>query len=458
MSFENFQLHPIIERNLGLMGFRQAREIQRQTILPMLAGRDVIGLAEAGSGKTVAFITPIANHLISEKPARAKGRPIAPASRLRALILCPTRELAQQVADEAAQIAQGSVLRTACAYGKVALSPQIEALERGVDLLVATPGRVRELIDAGALSLSYIKHLAIDEADRMLDLGFLPQVTAILETIPSNRQTALFTATMPREIEELSARFLNDPVRVEIGRHTTPVKHVQQHMLPVDEHDKVALLLHLLEHQSKEARSQAGRRGVLVFCRTKRRVGWVGTALERNNITVGMLHGDRSQAQRQRALDRFANDELRVLVATDVAGRGLHIPSVKTVVNYDVPTPPEEYVHRIGRAGHGGKTGEAFTFLTPDDRDRRNWRSILDSTGSEIFAESVPGFEPTIDVRRKARSRTERAAELVGEPEQLSNRARKRKAKPQKRSRKSRPIKKNQMPGQGVVRRAGGSK
>ena len=455
-NFDDLGLHRIIVRNLELMGYRAPRQIQADAIPPVLAGRDVIGLAEAGSGKTAAFLAPIEHHLILNKPHQPKGRPVNPASRLRALVLCPTRELAQQVADEAGAIAQGSVLRVACAFGKVAISPQAQAIARGVDVLVATPGRVRELIDSGALSLAFIRHVAIDEADRMLDMGFLPQVDAILRVIPngdgtavetenanqgSRRQTLLFTATMPGEIADLASQYLNDPVRIEIGRHTTPVQHVTQHLLPVSDDDKVAMLLHMLEHGK--------RRGVLVFCRTRRRVGWVGTALERNGISAGMLHGDRSQAQRQRALDRFANDELRVLVATDVAARGLHVPAVKTVVNYDVALTPEEHVHRIGRAGHGGgATGEAFTLLTPDDRDRRHWRSILDVTATPIYAESLEGFTPSKPVQRRTKPALSITKRESGE---------KRKTKPSRQqrptSRKSRPIKKGQNPGRGVVRR-----
>jgi ATP-dependent RNA helicase RhlE len=460
-GFESLGLHPIIVRNLELMGYHSPRAIQAQVIPAILAGRDVIGLAEAGSGKTAAFAVPLAHRLISAKPAQTKGRPINPVSRLRALALCPTRELAQQVADEAGAIMQGSVLRVACAYGKVAISPQAQAIARGVDLLVATPGRVRELLESGALSLAYIKHIVIDEADRMLDMGFLPQVRAILQAIPnvtqsnrdgvvkgSGRQTLLFTATLPREIEELSAQFLNDPARIEIGRHTTPVQHVAQHLLPGSDDDKVAMLLHLIE--------QKKRRGVMVFCRTRRRVGWVGTALERNGISVGMLHGERSQAQRQRALDRFANDELRVMVATDVAARGLHIPGVKTVVNYDVAMTPEEHVHRIGRAGHGsGATGEAYTFLTPDDRDRRHWRAILDVTATPIYAEELEGFKPAAPVKR--RSAPARDSGDAEPNRQTENRPAKRRPKTSKQkkptSRKSRPIKPGQKPGKGVVRR-----
>lgn len=447
MRSANLQLHPIIGRNLELMGYGQPRPIQAQAIGHILEGRDLIGLAQAGAGKTAAFIAPLAHALISVKPGRA-GRAADAMSRLRALVLCPTRELAQQVADEAARIMQGSVLRVACVYGKAAISPQIRALERGVDLLVATPGRLRELLelDAWEGSLAYVRHIVLDEADRMLDMGFLPQVTAILDGIPTgaDRQTLLFSATMPPEVEQLAARFLRDPVRIEVGRHTTPVEHVRQHLVPVSDRDKVKLLLHLIE--------RGHGRGVLVFCRTRRRVGWVGGALARHGVAVGMLHGDRSQAQRQKALDRFAARELDVLVATDVAGRGLHVPAVKTVVNYDLPIAAEEYVHRIGRAGHGGgpgAAGDAFTLLSEDDRLR--WRAVRDVTGIEVYAETVEGFEPSAD--GKGRRKRE---QVEGESfRDSSSKRRLKRARHQRRprlSKRSRPIKKGQKPGRGVVR------
>ena len=258
----------------------------------------------------------------------------------------------------------------------------------------------------------------------MLDMGFRPQVEQIMRGMPASRQLLLFTATMPREVEDLARQFLNQPVRIEVGRHTTPVDHVQQHLHPMPDSKKVAFLLTLLE--SKD------RHGVLVFCNTKRRVGWVGTALERHGIKVGMLHGDRSQAQRTRALERFAEGNLRVLVATDVAARGLHIPAVKTVVNYDAPLQPEEYVHRIGRAGHGGGFGEAFTLL--DLQDRVRWRAILDTTGVKVFAEHDSA------VGKSARDHG-------GEARGGSRRNRR-----TRRSKKSRPIKQGQKPGRGVVR------
>lgn len=405
----------------------------------------MIGLAKTGTGKTAAFISPIAHHLLENPPERTPGKPLPPMHRLRALVLCPTRELAQQVADEARRICQGTVLRVACAYGKVGLKPQSDAIARGVDLLIATPGRVRELLDAGAMTLNHIRHIAIDEADRMMDMGFLPQVSAILEQAPQPRQMLCFTATMPPQVQQLVMQFLADPVHVEVDPHSTPVEHVEQRLFEVHERDKVPLLLHLIK--------EGHDKGVLVFCRTKRRVGWVATALRRHGITCGMIHGDRSQAQRQRALERFAEGQLQMLVATDVAARGLHIPATRTVVNYDLPLAAEEYVHRIGRAGHGGGFGEAFTFLPQQDQDR--WRAISRTLNLDLQAEVPEGFESTL---KKPQAIGPARPTTSMRPTRSAKPARKSKAPSSKprRKKQSRPIKKSQKPGTGVRRLSDG--
>lgn len=439
-GFASLGLAALIVRNLEQMGYRSPRPIQAQCAQTLLSGRDLMALAQTGTGKTAAFIAPLSHRLLLEKPPRAKGRPIQPMKRLRAVVLVPTRELARQVAKEASAIVQGSVLRVACAYGKSALAPQAQAISRGVDLLVATPGRVRELLDAAALSLAYARFVVIDEADRMLDMGFLPQVESILEGVPASRQTLLFSATMPTQVEDLARRFLNDPQRIEVGRQTTPVPHVEQHVVHVEHDDKVPLLLHLA--------GQGLRRGLLIFCNTKRRVGWVGTALARNRVRVGMLHGDRSQPQRLKALDRFANGELGVLVATDVAARGLHVPAVQTVINYDVPLTAEDFVHRIGRAAHGGPPalGRAYTFVARDDWPL--WRDIAGALNLDLKPDIFEGFAPSAPRRhRRGKADVDRA-----DRGNIDGASKRRKDQAQRRSRKSRPIKKGQKPGRGVVR------
>lgn len=466
------------------MGYATPRAVQTAVREPALAGRDVIGLAATGTGKTAAFVAPLLHHLIATRPGgepatRRDKRPIRPDERLRALVLCPTRELAQQVQQEAGLIAQGSVLRTACVYGKSAIKPQADAIGRGVDLVVGTPGRVIELLDAGHLSLAHVKHVVIDEGDRLLDMGFLPQIEKILSRVGGARQIMLFSATMPPKMEDLARRFLNEPVRIELGRHTTPVRHVEQHLVPVRDDDKVSLLLHMLgveEKNPKQSRAKRtgppllGRKGVLIFCRTRRRVGWVGGALERHGVKVGTLHGDRSQAQRQKALEGFREGALRVLVATDVAARGLHIEAVKTVINYDLPMQAEEYVHRVGRAAHGlieesgaadsSASGGAYTLLDPDDRMK--WRAVIDTTEIKVFAEhEVAGWTPppTPSERHKARQSAAAAKKKEAMEAEPLTPQRERKGRfdpfnrpPRRRGRShaSKPIKKGQKPGGGV--------
>jgi ATP-dependent RNA helicase RhlE len=473
MSFEEFKLNRLIRRNLSVMGYRDPRPIQAQAIELLMEGRDLIGLAPTGTGKTAAFLCPIAHSLL-ESPLADGKRKTNPQRRLRALVLCPTRELAVQVEEECRHIIAGTALRSACAYGKVGMKSQREAIASGIDLLIATPGRVRELLDADALTLAHIRHVAIDEADRMLDMGFLPQVAAILDSIPAERQMMLLTATMPRPVEELAQRFLNAPVRIEVGRHTTPVDHVEQHLALVAQREKVEWLVSVLPRLGGTASGKlevpiaAKRAGIapsiLIFCRTRRRVGWVGSALQRHGIACGMIHGDRTQAQRLRAIENLSSGKLHVIVSTDVAARGLHIPAVKTVINYDVPPNAEEYVHRIGRAAHGGgRKGSAWTLLAEVDRER--WAAISTRLALQLDPEQVDGTETAQPAasghgtdRSGAMLQKSRHGKFVGQAaarigNDRSGKQTKRTAKRQPRSRKARPIPKNQKPGAGVIRR-----
>lgn len=459
MHYSDLHLNALLVRNLAAMGYLRPRPIQGLAADPIRAGRDLIGLARTGTGKTAAFAAPVADCLLADRPPRQRGAKRAqrsrpdPASRLRALVLCPTRELAQQVADETAAIVKGSVLRVLCAYGKVGLRPQVEALAGGIDILVATPGRVRELLEAGALTLVYVKHVVIDEADRMFDMGFLPQVRAILEQIGAERQTMLFTATMPDQVATLAAQFMRDPLRIEAEPHTRPAPHITHRALATEDRQKIAALLELL------ATRPAG--GALVFCRTRRRVGWVGAALHRHQHRVGMVHGDRSQAQRLKALQGFSKGDMSVLVATDVAARGLHISAVRTVINYDLPGDPEEYVHRVGRAGHGGSGPAEAISLVPLD-ERPQWHAMMTTLELRVPIEAVPPAAAgharssgRTSPRSPGKPRAERLAK-VARPDESRQANRKqgpspRRKKPQ-RSRKGRPIGKDQAPGRGVVR------
>jgi len=335
---------------------------------------------------------------ILQGPRKRTGKSskrVDPRTRLRAIVLCPTRELAQQVAKDARALVKGSLLRIGAVWGKSPLAPQREMIDEGVDLLMGTPGRIRELLDLDALSLAYVRHVVVDEADRMLDLGFLPQVEGILERMPPERQILLLSATFPPMVNRLSAKFLRDPQRVESGGHSTPAKHIAQQLFAVDDAFKTALTLALVDGGK--------RRGVIVFCRTRRRTGWVASALSRRGISTGLVHGDRSQAQREHDLAEFAAGRLAVLVATDVAARGLHIPAVRTVINYDVPLLPEEYVHRVGRAGHGGGFGESFTFVSHEPEEESRWERLCRFTSVSLQPSALPDMIPWMRPEDKER-------------------------------------------------------
>lgn len=392
--FEDLPIDSVVKRGIETFGFQRPTPIQSRAIVPLAEGRDAIGLAPTGTGKTLAYGIPLAHRLLADpppvgrRPRRRKGgdaggRYVDPQRRLRGLVVVPTRELAQQVAEEIRRLTKGSLVKVTAVWGKAAIKPQRERIQAGVDVLVGTPGRLRELMDIDVLSLAFIRHLVIDEGDRMLDLGFLPQIRTILQRMPEKRQMAFFSATMPPAMEDLARTFLDEPVRIEVGRHTRAAEHLGHRRFEIEDVLKVALLLRLVVGEE--------RRGVLVFCRTRRRAGWVHAALRHHGMSVGLVHGDRSQNQRMRALENFANGASAVLVATDVAARGLHIDAVQTVVNYDLPLSAEEWVHRVGRAGHGGGSGESITFVSPPERDR--WRKISKITASKVPVEPLPDIE-----------------------------------------------------------------
>jgi ATP-dependent RNA helicase RhlE len=395
--FDGGSLSPILLRGLGQMGIKTPTPIQQQTLPATLAGRDVVGIAPTGTGKTLAYVIPLAQQLLAAPPPIRPGRGVDPGHRLRALVLCPVRELAQQVAEEGRNLLKGSVLRSQAVYGKSALRPQRDMIADGVDLLVGTPGRLRELITCGAMSLAHVRHVVVDEGDRMLDMGFLPQVRYLLARVPAERQMMFFSATMPAPISKLASDFLETPYRVEIGANTV-VKHVGQNSIHISEIMKVPILLALVKSESRE--------GVIIYARTRRRAGWVATALRRHGLSVGLVHGNRSQAQRQLAIKRFTEGELPVLVATDVAARGLHIPAIRTVINYDLPVSVEEYVHRVGRAGHGGGFGESFTLVSP--REEEHWPRFRAVAGTKVDVVDPPECEQwlrPVDLERIARAR-----------------------------------------------------
>ncbi|MBE7550262.1 MAG: DEAD/DEAH box helicase [Anaerolineales bacterium] len=347
MYFKDFELEPRLQRNLQTMGFERPMPIQSAAIPPALKGYDILGSAETGTGKTAAFLLPLLQKLI------ASPRPRHP----RALILVPTRELALQVADQARQLSQGLSLRVGTIYGGVGIGPQEQALRQGVDIVIATPGRLLDHITRRNVTLTTLQVLVLDEADRMLDNGFWPDIRRIVRLLPRERQTLLFSATL-QPMMKLAGEVTRQPVRVEVEKTVAP-EAITQVLYPVPEHLKIQLLERLLEDDSLES--------VLVFARTKHRADRVVRHLQRARISAGVIHGNRSQNQRVAALEAFRHGHTRVLVATDIAARGIDVDGISHVVNYDVPMQPEDYVHRIGRTGRAQAVGQAYTLVTPLD-------------------------------------------------------------------------------------------
>ena len=349
MSFTELNLAPEIARSVKEEGYEAPTPIQLGAIPAILAGRDLIGCAQTGTGKTAAFTLPILHRL------RAGTR-----GRLRALILTPTRELALQVADAMRVYGRHVRLDFAVVHGGVGLEPQIARLRRGVDILVATPGRLLDLMNRGCVDYRALEVLVLDEADRMLDMGFIKDVRRIVKALPVKRQTLMFSATMPDEIRRLTKEILHDPINVEVApRKSAPAAGVRQALLPVATGRKRDLLAHLLETEARGL--------TLVFTRTKHGANKLARHLEGKGHSVALLHGNRSQSQRTRALASFKGGKSRVMVATDIAGRGIDVEGIAHVVNFDLPNVPEDYVHRIGRTARAGATGDALSLLSPED-------------------------------------------------------------------------------------------
>jgi ATP-dependent RNA helicase RhlE len=383
LSFDRFQLHPAVLRGVADAGFEKPTPIQEQAIGPVVAGRDVLGRAMTGSGKTAAFALPILHRLAG--PRRGATR---------ALVLAPTRELAAQIAADAAALGRHTGVTVAAVFGGVGMGPQEQALRRGVDVLVATPGRLLDHIERGNAPLKSLEVLVIDEADRMLDVGFLPAIRRILRHVPSTRQTLLFSATMPAEIAGLSREILRDPVAVEVGRVTTaPASGVTQVAYPVPSELKSALLAELL--------NRGTIRSVIVFTRTKHRANRLADYLGRQGIAAARIHGNRSQGQRTEALDALKSGRVPVLVATDIAARGIDVEALSHVVNFDVPKSPEDYVHRVGRTARAEMTGDAFLFVAPEEE--QDAARIERTIGKRLPRVIVDGF----DYRRRPAEKLE---------------------------------------------------
>jgi ATP-dependent RNA helicase RhlE len=347
MSFTALGLSEKILEGVKAMGYIEPTPIQLRSIPLILSGKDVIGSAQTGTGKTAAFALPILSKLGAHE------------SRPRVLILEPTRELAAQVETAIRDYSRFTNLKVAVFYGGVGYGKQNDALREGVDILVATPGRLLDHIEQGNCRLDGIQFLVLDEADRMLDMGFLPDVRRIVEKCPRARHTSLFSATVPPQIETLIQWAMHSPETIEIGARRTPAETVKHVIYPVSDSQKSDLLIQLLERVNYNS--------VLVFCRTKHGADRIAGLLKRNNHAVAVLHSNRTQREREQALEGFRNGKFEVLVATDIAARGLDIADVSHVINYDVPQHPEDYIHRIGRTGRAEASGDAFTIMTAED-------------------------------------------------------------------------------------------
>ncbi len=370
MNFKSFNFHPNVAAGVAAAGYVTPTPIQTRAIPLVLKNRDVMGLAQTGTGKTAAFVLPILNRLIEKKTVC-----------IRALIMAPTRELAEQIHQAIETLGRKTRLRSATVYGGVGINPQIQKLKR-VDIVVACPGRLLDHISRHTIDLSQLEVLVIDEADQMFDMGFFPDIRRILTHLPKKRQTLLFSATMPKEIRRLAGDILRDPTTVQVGI-TAPADTVRHALYPVAQHLKTALLLKLLGNTAAES--------VLVFTRTKHRAKNLGKKLAAAGYRSTSLQGNLSQGRRQAALEGFRDGTFQILVATDIAARGIDVTQVSHVINYDIPSTPEAYIHRIGRTGRATRSGEAFTLITGDDKDMV--RAINKTIGASIERRTLSDFD-----------------------------------------------------------------
>ena len=371
MAFSKLGLSPTVMDGVKAMGYIEPTPIQLRAIPLVLAGRDVIGSAQTGTGKTAAFGLPILSKLGQHAPGP------------RSLVLEPTRELAAQVETAIHDYARFTNLKTTVVYGGVGYGRQTHELRAGTDIVVATPGRLLDHLERGTVRLDKVQFLVLDEADRMLDMGFLPDVRKILDRCPRQRHTALFSATIPPQIETLIKWAMHNPETIEIGARRTPAETVKHVIYPVSDSQKSDLLIQLLERVNYNS--------VLVFCRTKHGADRIAGLLKRNNHAVAVLHSNRTQREREQALEGFRNGKFEVLVATDIAARGLDIADVSHVINYDVPQHPEDYVHRIGRTGRAQKVGDAFTLVTIEELEYL--RAIERFIGQKIPSLKLENFD-----------------------------------------------------------------
>ncbi|HKI57052.1 MAG TPA: DEAD/DEAH box helicase [Trueperaceae bacterium] len=375
MSFEPYRFDPRIGAGIAAAGYVSPTPIQEQALPPVLAGRDVLGLAQTGTGKTAAFVLPILQRLLD-----------GPRGRARALVVAPTRELAEQIHRDVVTLGKATGLRSVTVYGGVGFAQQEQALRGRADIVVACPGRLLDHLGRGNVDLTGLEVLVLDEADHMLDMGFLPDVRRILARVPRGAQRLLFSATMPDALLGLVRDVLSDPVTVEVDRRG-PAPTVEQALYPVERKDKTALLKHVLREQDPSS--------ALVFTRTKHGAKKLAAQLERDNHFVAAIQGNLSQNKRQKALDGFRDGRYRILVATDIAARGIDVLRVSHVINFDMPDTVDAYIHRIGRTGRAERSGLALTFATPDDRGMV--RDIERRLGRTLHRVRVEGFEVADD-------------------------------------------------------------
>ncbi len=374
MPFTALKLHPDLLKGIRELGFTRPTPIQADAIPPGVAGRDVLACAQTGSGKTAAFLLPILHRLIA-RPRRVT----------RALVLTPTRELAAQIVEDLNALAVHTPLTAAAVYGGVGMGPQEHAFRSGVDVVVATPGRLLDHFRQPYAKLEGLEYLVLDEADRMLDMGFLPDIRRILRHVPKKRQTMFFSATMPPPIAELAREMLKDPVTISVERPSKPAVGITHAVYPVPQELKAQMLVELLKRDLV--------REALVFTRTKHRANRVADYLVRAGVRAERIHGNRSQAQRTQALEGFKQGRYRVLVATDIAARGIDVEALSHVVNFDVPAVPDDYIHRVGRTGRAELTGDAFTFVSREEEP--DLRAIEKAIGRALPRVTLPDFDYT---------------------------------------------------------------
>jgi ATP-dependent RNA helicase RhlE len=403
VPFTSLKLHPSLLKSIRELGFSRPTPVQADAIPPAMAGRDVLACAQTGSGKTAAFLLPILHNLMER-----------PRGRTRALVLAPTRELAAQILEELNALAIHTPLTGAAVFGGVSMGPQEHAFRSGVDVMVATPGRLLDHLRSQYAKLAHLEYLVLDEADRMLDMGFLPDIRRILRHVPQKRQTLFFSATMPPEILKLTGEMLRNPEMIQKARQAAPASGITQAVYPVAQDAKRLLLLHLLK------RGEIGQ--ALVFTRTKHRTNRLAEFLVRSGIKAERIHGNRSQGQRTAALAGFKSGRFPVLVATDIAARGIDVEELGHVVNFDVPQAPEDYIHRVGRTGRAEATGDAFTFVAPDEES--DLRDIEKAIGRRLPRVMVPDFDYTARPEGQLEMpRAQRIAEIRARKRQERQRA-----------------------------------